>query len=551
MRWAASVAALGLVIAVFALTSPPEPEATPAPPAPTPPAPEAEDPTVETEEPVATTVPDRGPPAVSRVLGILPDGTRYSVRIDPGVRDRVTGVTLGVMFDIDGRALPAGEGEVRFSPSSEPGYRYGLYRITAEDVTVTIRFREDILERLGPDAERIITSSIRLSTTRGLPVLELDAPFRWPAGPEFPVPLEVHYEDFVIRAGCESLAVACSRTGAVQLIPRAEPWPRPMVTISADALRPTWSDSYLDPGPLTPRTSQDVVWTGSEMIVWGGTDGESELIDGAAFDPELRRWRMLPPAPLPVDQASRAVWAGSSMVVVGEGATLAYHPGSREWSALAEGRPVERTAPPPVWDGEHLYLWRLSIERLHPDDGEWVSLPAPPMEVNPDPLLRSLHAASGLLFAVSAPDPCDGPRTIAAWDGSSWAPIPTPDLDGRFRDCSPPRHTGVVQDRLMVWNASNGTALLYDPAGERWVEAHGFPFGVWDLSAGGLDLGDRILVAEGGRAALYGVNVGRWLDLPLPGWGTASETVWTGSQVLMWGMGDAWQWTLASPGADP
>lgn len=546
MRWAAAVAVLGLVVAVLVLTAPPEPEPTPGPPAPEPPAPEPptpelEDPTPDT--PVTTLLPRVEVPDVSRVLGILPDGTRYSIRIDPGIRDKVSDVTLGIVIDMNGGARPVGEVDVRFSPSVAPGFRYGLHRMSAGDIAVTIRFGEDVLEHLGQRADQVITSSIRLDTTRGLPVLELDPPFRWPVGSEPSAPMEVRYESFVVRAGCEELAVACSQTGAVQVIP-TDPasWPDSVVTITADAPRPTWHPSFVEPGPLTPRMSHDVIWTGAEMIVWGGIGEGSELIDGAAFDPGNNLWRVLAPAPLSVEQVTRAVWTGDVMVVVAEEATLTYDPRARDWSVLAEGRSVEQTAPPPVWDGEHVYLWSRGIERLEPVRGDWTSLPDPPIEANPNPLFRSLHAAGRLLFAVSAPDPCGGPRSLAAWDGSTWTPLPTPNLDGQFRDCSPPRHTGVLQDALMVWNASNGTALLYDVDGARWVEAHGFPFGMRDLTAGGLTAGDGILVAEAGRGALYDHRTGSWRNVVLPGWGTAAEMVWTGEEFLAWGLGDAWRW---------
>jgi hypothetical protein len=39
-------------------------------------------------------------------------------------------------------------------------------------------------------------------------------------------------------------------------------------------------------GPLSTRAIHTVVWTGQEMLVWGGTGGQSALGDGAAYRPE-------------------------------------------------------------------------------------------------------------------------------------------------------------------------------------------------------------------------------------------------------------------------
>ncbi|MGH9010689.1 MAG: hypothetical protein ACRDYF_12705, partial [Acidimicrobiia bacterium] len=39
-------------------------------------------------------------------------------------------------------------------------------------------------------------------------------------------------------------------------------------------------------GPLSSRVIHTAVWTGQEMLVWGGTNGEAALADGAAYRPE-------------------------------------------------------------------------------------------------------------------------------------------------------------------------------------------------------------------------------------------------------------------------
>lgn len=50
------------------------------------------------------------------------------------------------------------------------------------------------------------------------------------------------------------------------------------------------------PGPLSSRVDHSAVWTGDEMIVWGGSvaGGAPGFDDGAAYYPTSDSWRELP-----------------------------------------------------------------------------------------------------------------------------------------------------------------------------------------------------------------------------------------------------------------
>ncbi|MEZ5231368.1 MAG: kelch repeat-containing protein [Acidimicrobiales bacterium] len=53
--------------------------------------------------------------------------------------------------------------------------------------------------------------------------------------------------------------------------------------------------------PIAGRSGAAVVWTGDELLIWGGYvyDGrERPLDDGAAYDPITDSWRTLPAAPI-------------------------------------------------------------------------------------------------------------------------------------------------------------------------------------------------------------------------------------------------------------
>ena len=52
--------------------------------------------------------------------------------------------------------------------------------------------------------------------------------------------------------------------------------------------------------PIAPRSEYAAVWTGKEMIVWGGYSGNTQYGDGAAYDPATRTWTKLAAGPWPV-----------------------------------------------------------------------------------------------------------------------------------------------------------------------------------------------------------------------------------------------------------
>ena len=121
------------------------------------------------------------------------------------------------------------------------------------------------------------------------------------------------------------------------------------------------------PSPIDVRLPQAVVWTGTEMIVWGGIADDSEMADGAAYDPASDTWRRLSDAPLGA-ATPIAVWTGDEMIVLGasptsdpdntnpsitEGAMAAYDPATDRWRSLAPvpgyGRPTQA-----VWTGSSI-----------------------------------------------------------------------------------------------------------------------------------------------------------------------------------------------------
>jgi N-acetylneuraminic acid mutarotase len=117
-------------------------------------------------------------------------------------------------------------------------------------------------------------------------------------------------------------------------------------------------------GAPSSRADYVSVWTGRELIVWGGLSrpgdtSRTRLGDGARYDPALDSWTPMATGPVPRDVAT-AVWTGSEMIVWGGRASdtvgladgAAYNPTTDAWRALpSAGAPSARYYHRAVWTG--------------------------------------------------------------------------------------------------------------------------------------------------------------------------------------------------------
>ena len=90
----------------------------------------------------------------------------------------------------------------------------------------------------------------------------------------------------------------------------------------------------------TARSAHTAVWTGTEMIVWGGYDGTTDLDTGGQYDPNTDSWTPTSTADAPPGRrAHTAVWTGSEMIVWGGYPDVntggRYDPKSDSWTATS------------------------------------------------------------------------------------------------------------------------------------------------------------------------------------------------------------------------
>ena len=75
------------------------------------------------------------------------------------------------------------------------------------------------------------------------------------------------------------------------------------------------------------------VWTGHEVLVWGGNRGLLFLQDGAAYNPTTRSWRSLAPNQWAFP-STVSTWTGDHFVVLAKNGGATYDPAANTWQDL-------------------------------------------------------------------------------------------------------------------------------------------------------------------------------------------------------------------------
>jgi N-acetylneuraminic acid mutarotase len=263
----------------------------------------------------------------------------------------------------------------------------------------------------------------------------------------------------------------------------------------------------------TARYAHSTVWTGSEMIVWGGFNNQMMFFNtGGRYIPSTDSWEATNITNAPSARGSHsAVWTGDQMIVWGgldSGGYLdtggKYNPSSDSWIATSTtNAPEAREVHTAVWTGSEVIVWGgFSAGGIENTGGRY------------------------------------NPST------DSWIPTSTSSApEGRYDN------TAVwIGSEMIIWGGENGSGYLntggrYNPSTDSWVatsttnapEARVFHTAVWTGSEmivwGGYCCGFN----TGGR---YNPSTDSWTatsttNAPTPRW--SHKAVWTGSEMIVWG----------------
>ncbi len=209
----------------------------------------------------------------------------------------------------------------------------------------------------------------------------------------------------------------------------ADPMSGPLSDGAAyDPANDTWR--MLPEAPIGARSPLASVWTGSQWLIWGEGPSRSSggAMDGAAFQPSTDTWSTIPKAPLRIDDG-HAVWTGTEMVVFGGEFLGEFLGGNPAPTAIGGGYDPTtgtwRQLPPTnlnplgtAWDGSHVIAADnlAKLQSYDPYSNVWTDLPDPPLprgEGSPSLVVAGGHAIEEL----------NGQTVMLAADGSRWIDI--------------------------------------------------------------------------------------------------------------------------------
>ena len=246
----------------------------------------------------------------------------------------------------------------------------------------------------------------------------------------------------------------------------------------------SWKSTSIAAAPSARRDHKEV-WTGAEMIVWGGYDG-SALATGGRYNPSTDSWTATSTVNAPAGrQYHTLVWTGNLMIVWGgySGSTLnsggRYNPATDSWNATSTGANVAsaRRYHSAVWTGTEMIVWGglsgaylNTGARYNPVTDSWIAT-----STTNAPAIRNNHSAVwtgtdmivwGGYNSTSAYLNSGGKYNPAAnsWAATATANAPVARINQRAA------WTGA---EMIVWGGYNGTYLntggRYDPDANTWL----------------------------------------------------------------------------------
>ncbi len=326
-----------------------------------------------------------------------------------------------------------------------------------------------------------------------------------------------------------------------------------------------WAPVGFDNVP-SPRYGAAVVWTGSQMIVWGGTDTNGPLGTGGRYDPVIDAW--FPISDVDAPAARRyplAVWTGDRMIVWGGYGQYTsdlfdtggvYDPVTDTWAPTSlSGAPAGRMEATAVWTGTRMIVWGgySSPTRLDTGAGyDPVSDTWSPVSTTGAPSPRSQHSAvwTGsrmIVWGGSTQSGLsdDGARYDPVMD--TWEPMTSVDApDARRQHAAVWSGTEMIVYGGTTTTTRVNTGARYRPATDDWaaISLDGAPAARYDPAVAWID---DALVVWGGSLVVGGeTNDGYRYDPAMDSWSSLTamgapssrrlpDAVWTGSRLLIWG----------------
>jgi N-acetylneuraminic acid mutarotase len=269
------------------------------------------------------------------------------------------------------------------------------------------------------------------------------------------------------------------------------------------------------------RWGHNAVWTGSKMIIWGGADSSGINNTGARYNPVTNNWTPTSTTNAPAPGFYTAVWSGSEMIVWGgPNGGGKYNPNTNSWTAISNiNAPTLQSGPSAVWAGSEMIVWGGSVT------------------------CQTFYQCETNTGARYNP-------TTNSWTATSTANAPI----GRYG------HTAVwTGNEMLVWGGINDDGPFtivfndggkYNPSTNSWAAISSTNAPSQRTGYTAVWTGGEMIIwggngAGGGNGDWGSLNTGGKYS-PENGWTATSTThvttardghtaVWTGSEMIVWG----------------
>lgn len=347
-----------------------------------------------------------------------------------------------------------------------------------------------------------------------------------------------------------------------------------------------WETS-LATGAPEGRSDLLACWTGTHMLVWGGSYYDSELSEyvyfesGGLYDPQTDSWTATASlGSIEIGKDPTRVWTGLEMIVWGgksqaNGASdntivnvgAAYNPTTNSWRQISDvGAPAARQEHVAVWTGTEMVVWGGLTDsdgdgegdghasdvpggRYNPSTDSW--LPMTTVGELPPRSYPNSVAMDGKAFIWGGAYPTSGAQALdygGTYDPSTdtWGRLSSENLP-KIAILSEVQSTGDV---IVHWGGWDGdertnTGRLYDPVADEWTATSTASAPVGRSNASSV-WNDHIMMVFGGAlrggavvksGGVFHPDTNEWKPTNRANapFSYSHASVWTGNRMLVWG----------------
>jgi len=241
-----------------------------------------------------------------------------------------------------------------------------------------------------------------------------------------------------------------------------------------DPVTDSWVETSLVNVPLA-RRYHTAVWTGNEMIVWGGHNG-GYLNTGGKYDPSIDSWTSTSLVDAPSQRSYHtAVWTTTEMIIWGgDNGSVSFNTGGRytpsadTWTPTSVGTsvPSPRHHHSAVWTGARMVVWGGDYGsntggRYNPAMDAWS-----PTTLTNAPQARSGHVAvwTGSLMVIWGGGPSVGGRYNPV--SNFWQATSTVNAHA----CASAPSAVWTNTEMIAWGGIwCSTGARYNPVSDSWI----------------------------------------------------------------------------------